>query len=767
MTRSSSNMKLCEGALPNARLLSGRPGDLKDVPGGVAVTQTGGAGAPVSIAINNGKAFKSDMLYRVEYTSCTTSGEVDLPGEDGAQAVYNNSVTIGGKTVGAPGVGQDWRPKTGPEKSGTLLQGDRFRKAAWTIMVPGSFIDASPNQVVTIAESLGAGHAVCDAGLGLKIERANRLPALGGTGLGSTDVTKDFDVVSTAVAGGTSFNLTITPKDPAQIDPKQYYYVKYSTCLTGDKVPDSTNTFTNSATVNGTPVSGSAKGPGFTGKKNGKLNLESTDVAGQAQPAGTTLTWNVEVPGQHLESLNERAVITDTFSGTMTVCEVSNDLKANLNLRVTAKDFLGNTNANANRDLTAGTTVTRTANGIDFTLPKEGVDYSREVRYFIEYTLCTSSGGLDERNTQYSNTLAYEGGPNLSYGVKQEWGGGGTGTGVARGSFSLLKQIDSSSEKFPEGTEFTVKVEEFAPGKDPAKDAAASTYEIKVKADGTPVSGLDPRGTGWQIRLSEVSLPKVDGVYFEQGKFRPAEGVTLNADGTQALVTIAPKSNVEVKLVNKAVLGSAKITKTVIGDGMSGLTGNEKFVVNAEIERGDGNVGAETRVITLKNGQHYDLGKLPIGAKVTFTEVKPADTDLVTWSDPVITPKTLTIGTDAAANTVSVTNEAKITMGTFELKKKLTGPEAFDKAVPKTFDVLATWTADGNPRSKTLTLPADGSAIPFGESLPGGTKVTLAEVVPADGNGLAWGVPAYSGNVTIGDDSSAVVTIGKDRARLR
>ncbi len=74
-------------------------------------------------------------------------------------------------------------------------------------------------------------------------------------------------------------------------------------------------------------------------------------------------------------------------------------------------------------------------------------------------------------------------------------GGGGTGQGVSRGgSFSLLKEIAPFSEKFPEDTEFTVKVEEFAPpGQDPATDAPpVSSYEIKVKADGTPVSGINP-----------------------------------------------------------------------------------------------------------------------------------------------------------------------------------------------------------------------------------------------------------------------------------
>ncbi|PTR32234.1 LPXTG-motif cell wall-anchored protein [Rhodococcus sp. OK519] len=755
----SSNMKLCDDGRLNAKLLSGRPGDLKAVADGVTVTQPGGAGAPVTIAIANGGAFKSDMLYRVEYTSCTTSGEVDALG-----TVYDNAVAIGDKNVGSVGVGQDWTPATEPSKSGSLDKGKRYKEAAWTIMVPGTFIAGSAGHEVTVSETLTGAHVVCEGGLQLKVEKANYLPGPNGSAPGRTNVTGEFTIVSTATPGAKNFSVTITPKDIDTFNPEQYYYVSYRTCLTEDEVPDNTDVFTNSASLNGrTPVTATAKGPEFKGGKSGQLNTADRDVAGEKQPAGTTLDWKVEIPGQHLEGLEAPAVISDTFSGTMTVCEVGADLKANLNLRVIARDFLGD-KAVAERDLTATTGVVRTAGGIDITLPMEA--YDRETRYFIDYTLCTTSGGLDGRGTVYGNSLTYQGRDAITSSVKQEWGGGGTGTGVSRGSFTLLKEAAPSSKEFPEDTEFTVKVEEFAPGKNPATDKPDSSYNVKVKADGTPVSGVNPRGTGWQIRLSEIDLPRVDGVYFEQGKFRPAAGVTLNEDKTQAVVTIAPKTNIGVTLVNNAVLGKATITKTVVGDGLGDLTGNESFVIKAQIDDDDAATGAEVREITLKKDQHFELTGLPIGAKVTFTEVLPLNTDRVTWSEPVINPKTLTIGTNAAANAVSVTNEAKITYGSFDLKKSLTGPEAFNKNVPATFDVLATWTDAAGPQSKTLALPKDGSPVSFGENLPGGTKVTLTETVPANGSGLAWGVPAYTGDVTTGAPGSAVVTIGKDRGQV-
>lgn len=70
--------------------------------------------------------------------------------------------------------------------------------------------------------------------------------------------------------------------------------------------------------------------------------------------------------------------------------------------------------------------------------------------------------------------------------------------------------------------------------------------------------------------------------------------------------------------------------------------------------------------------------------------------------------------------------------------------------------MIATWLdTDDNPQSKTLSLPSDGTPVPFGENLPGGTEVTLTELVPANGDGLAYGVPAYSGNVRISPDNAA------------
>lgn len=747
----SPNMELCEDRA-NPTLRAGRGNDMPLVPGGVTVTQAD-AGSPISIAIGTGTSFDPDLLYRVQYTTCTTSGAVDPAGTQ-----YSNSVDIGGETVGA-GIGQDWKPTTTPAKSGSLAAGSRYSQLNWAITVPGTMF--TEENSVDIVEALSANHAVCTDGLNLSVQRQDHLPVPGATSPASTTVTDVFAITGQPAPGATSFQLGLTWTGAQPFESDKYYIVRFRTCVTGDEVPDDSVEFTNTATVNGNKVESTVKGHDFPGSKKGTFNTAPKLVNDVEQPANTTINWRLAVPGHDLEKLKEPAVIRDTFSDTLAVCEAGGVLKANLNLRVTARDFQSGGPIET-RDLTEDTAVTLNGNTLQFTLPFDDGGYNRQVVYDVDYTLCTASGGVDSRGTTYSNEAAWEG-AKLSSRVERSSGAGGTGQGVARGSFSLLKTVAPFSEEFPvDSTDFTVRVEEFAPGVNPVTGTADETYTVTVKADGTPVSGFNARGAGWQIRLTEIDLPHGNGVYFEPGVFRPAEGVVLNADRTQALVTIQPKSNVEVELVNNAKFGTATVTKTVTGAATSELTGTEKFVVRADISTGVAGSGTELREFTLQDGQFYTLGDLPIGTTVTFSEVQPANTDRITWADPVIVPETLVIGRDPAANAVSVTNKATITEGTFQISKALSGPEADNPAVPDSFQVLATWKDNGADREKLLTLPADGRPVPFGERLPGGTEVTLTEVVPANGSGLAWGVPAFSGDVTGTDYGTAVVTIGRE-----
>ncbi|GAA3192213.1 hypothetical protein GCM10020255_092150 [Rhodococcus baikonurensis] len=251
----SDNMKVCAGSLLNAKLWSGRPGDLKETHGGVTVTQPD-AGDQVTINIDNGAPFESNKLYRIEYTSCTTSGVVDLEGTQ-----YTNSVTIGDNTVASDGVGQDYAPQTKPWKGGYLDGGKRNMEAVWTIVVPGTDIAAN-NHKIDITDTFGGPHAVCASGVQVVIEKSDYLPGRENEPNYRTPAAGFTIAPIGAVAGASTFTAAITVDNPDTFNEEQYYYVTYRTCLTTTEVPDSEDHLTNSAVVNKTSITGKTEGLG-------------------------------------------------------------------------------------------------------------------------------------------------------------------------------------------------------------------------------------------------------------------------------------------------------------------------------------------------------------------------------------------------------------------------------------------------------------------------------------------------------------------------
>ncbi|NLA01069.1 hypothetical protein GTA07_10535 [Rhodococcus hoagii] len=72
--------------------------------------------------------------------------------------------------------------------------------------------------------------------------------------------------------------------------------MSYRTCLTEDRVPDNTEVFANSASLNGRPGHRFGEGPEFKSGKSGQLNTTERDVAGEKQTAGTTSTGRWRFP---------------------------------------------------------------------------------------------------------------------------------------------------------------------------------------------------------------------------------------------------------------------------------------------------------------------------------------------------------------------------------------------------------------------------------------------------------------------------------------
>ena len=750
------------------KLLGGRPGSQSEI-GTLTID-----GNNLTAALNPGEEFRSDYLYTLEYVTCTVDGL--LITEDGiAESDFSNSIVLDGDRFGGViGKYTDWKPIK-LKKEGYLHGGtDRFQKATWNIFQHGAQLQNIDE--ITLKDDFGANQEVCEGGLNITVWEQSQRPVWddeGGFQQGWAQITSNFTGVNgVAAVGAEGFDTTIKWTD-FEFDPEKNYRFTYSNCLTTDGIPDPGTEFSNSANFNGADLSATTKSPGVTENKSGRLNKEAKEVGGETQPAGTTIDWTIRVDGQKFEDAKTLEV-TDEFSDTQAVCEADGkDLKERLNFKLEARDFVSGGGI-ATQDLTDATAVELDGNQLTFTLDEEAFGeghFSRDFSYYISYTLCTSSGGLDAQGTEYANS-AHATGETLSRRVEQDWNGGADGNGVSRGSFSLLK-TQTGDVRFGEDLEFTVRVEEFAPVRDedgnlvPADLNSAATmptqdYEVVVKADGTPVSGHFARGNNWQIRLTEIGFPENSGYIFEPGRFVDAktEGVTVSEDGSSAVIAIQPRTNIAVELRNQATLGSATISKQVVGDA-AGAAADQTFNVTAFITHPDGKQTQQQLV--LSDGAEATIDGLKVGTKVRFSEARPADNDQVTWGEPVFVPgDEITITQDNPHVSVQLKNKANDTFGTFKLSKKLSGPEEYNSNVPDTFTVRATWTDEnGASQSKELQVPKNGS-VDFGEDLKNGTVVTLEEILPENGNGLAWGVPAWSGDVTVGENNVGEVTIGKD-----
>lgn len=766
----SKHLNFCRPG--QAKLFGGRPNNQNEI-GALTYDDNGN----LTVALNDGEEFRSDFLYTLEYVTCLADADLLITKSGIANGDFANTIVIGGKDyTGIIGDYTDWEPIV-LRKEGFLRGGeDRFQKATWNIFEHGSALEDAEN--ITLKDAFGASQEVCEDGLNITVWEQTQRPVWNEDEnrfeQGWTNITSNFTGVSDfAKAGDKGFETTIG-WTTFEFDPTKNYRFQYTNCLTTKGIPGPETEFGNNAVFNGAKLEATTKPPGFTQNKSGRLNTEPKEVGGQTQPAGTTIDWTVRVDGHLIEKL-ETLDITDEFSDTQAVCEAGNaDLKDRLNFKLEARDFVNN-GGKETVDLTGKTDVALDGDTLTFSMDAAEFGeehFSRDYSYYITYTMCVSSGGLDDKGTKYGNAVDVNG-VVLSREVTQNWDGGADGNGVSRGSFSLLKARAGGSADFGEDAEFTVLVEEFAPVRDgdgklvradltDASVTPVQRYEIKVKADGTPVSGHYARGNNWQIRLTEVGFPEDSGFIFEPGRFVDSkkDGVTVSEDGSEAIIAIKPRENIEVELRNRATLGSATISKEVVGKAADAV-GNQSFEVLARITNPDGTKTQQTLV--LENGEEATIPNLKVGTIVKFSEARPADNDQVTWGDAEFVPgDEITITQDTPNVKVQLKNKANDTYGTFKIKNKLEGPEQYNSNVPDTFLVRATWTdANGQSQSKDLQVPKNGE-IDFGEDLKNGTIVTLEEILPENGNGLAWGVPAWSGDVTVGENNVGEVTVGKD-----
>ncbi|MFK4731282.1 DUF5979 domain-containing protein [Agromyces mediolanus] len=724
-----------------------------------------GAPGDTSFGLALAGPFDANVTYRVTYQTCTEDGTIDPAGTE-----YENSAQIEGWGEAGHGVGTvanlPWHLNLG--KSGSVLGGaERNGKIAWTVVIPGDQLVGKDG--FTLTETLGAGHEVCtDTISGIQVtERYGPSNQLQQSLTGKLTAT-------TLSSSAQSFQVRFDLNDSAvAFKPSDHRYViTYTTCVTSTELPNGGTAYANSVDVDGSVATNEATVPNRSQGKSGRINTSAVTLDGVQHMPQTTINWSVTIPGQMIEDIDDVLTLTDVLSASQAVCaagDPSAGLATRLNLKVEARDQIQNGGlqtvdlAGSTAASLAGNTLTFALDAVDLPIPTGTSDgFSREYQYVLTYTTCTTSGGMDAPGTVYSNSLTGDG-VSFSSTTTQNNSGSGTGQGVTRGSVSLVKTlVDNAGAAFvPAGTTFTVHVKEIDP-----TNAVQKEYELQVPLDGAPISGLNARGTGWKVELTEPTFPTVPGVVFGDPVFADGPGVTVSPDGKTAIASIDPGVNVAVSLSNEALLGSATIVKELDGGAAGLIAPDRSYQVTAAIDTtalGAGFPAQSDRVLQIRAGEPVTLDGLPIGATVSFTELRPVDDDTLTWAAPVITPSTVAV---TAAHTttpaaITVTNSAERTVGTFALVKNVTGAQADNPAVPDTVTVTASWTEEGVPGGTTLTVPTDGTPVPLGTDLLIGTRVTLTETPLVDGSGIAWGAPTWSGTGVTVDGQDAIVTIGR------
>ncbi|WP_344680788.1 DUF5979 domain-containing protein [Leucobacter komagatae] len=276
------------------------------------------------------------------------------------------------------------------------------------------------------------------------------------------------------------------------------------------------------------------------------------------------------------------------------------------------------------------------------------------------------------------------------------------------GTFSLRKELSGiPSSAFPKGTTFPVHA---------TWEGGAKTIELP--ADGTPVpSGVTlPEGT--VVTLTEGDLPETPEGYTFTSNALSAETITILADDN-------PDIAWSVTNTYKRELNGFNLRKTLSGVSAKDFPAGTHFTITASWTVD----GKETsREFSLPADGSIVTGptNLPVGTSVTLKEIKIPKLEGYTFTGVTFTPDTFKIATGqplqiTAENTYH--NTPLASEGTFSLRKELSGipSSAFPKGT--TFPVHATW--EGG--AKTIELPADGTPVPSGVTLPEGTVVTLTE----------------------------------------
>jgi LPXTG-motif cell wall-anchored protein len=332
------------------------------------------------------------------------------------------------------------------------------------------------------------------------------------------------------------------------------------------------------------------------------------------------------------------------------------------------------------------------------------------------------------------------------------------------GTFALSKLVtgaEAGSDAVPSHVTVTATWDQ---------EGTPGSATLELPTDGTPVPLGHDLLVGTEVTLTETPLLDGSGIDWASPVW---SGTGVELDGDTAVVTVGRDAEALVTLENHAATSTAGISiiKGIGGEAADDVDPGTTFPVTASWIDADGT--EQSRQLTISATEPTPLGvELPAGTIVTIVEGDRPELDTVDWGSITITGEGVTDMGDGSATVVvsdqhgattlvTVVNEANWAPGTFSITKELDGVAADHPDVPTAVTVVATWTdEDGEERSRTLEVPTDGSRVPFGESLPHGTRVVLVEEAPEDTQRLRWTAPQWSGQTVEVEGDSATITIG-------
>lgn len=332
------------------------------------------------------------------------------------------------------------------------------------------------------------------------------------------------------------------------------------------------------------------------------------------------------------------------------------------------------------------------------------------------------------------------------------------------GTFSVVKTVtgeQADNPAVPDAVTVTATWDE---------EGIPGTKTLTVATDGTPAPLDEDLLIGTEVTLTETPLS--DGSSIAWGA--PVwSGTGVVVDGDSAMVSIGRDADAAVSLENHAATSVAGISliKGIAGEAAGEVDPSTEFPVTVEWTDAGGE--PQSLEVTINAVEPTLLGDdFPAGTVVTITEGERPGLDTVIWDSITIAGDDVTDNGDGSAQIivsdqqsdstlVTVTNEATWAPGTFNLSKEVTGVLLDNPDVPDEVTVTASWFEAGEPFEQGVTIPTDGTVVPFERELPHGTMVTLAETPLEDSPAFTWDAPIWdAAGIVPNDDGTATITIG-------